>query len=170
MKKKSSFFAVKALIILAFGISGFACYKGNAQSITGKWKMTAAKETVTDKASGKTQDLSAQMGDITKMIEQIIEFHADKTYFTSNTMVGAKSGIRANGTYIVSGNQLKLQPGKSNVPVSNTKYSNPVSNKLPNTMVIVSQTGSTLILHYSAETTDNGKTFTVDITDTFTKQ
>ncbi len=56
--------------------------------------MTAAKETVTDKAPGKTQDLTAQTGDITKMIEQIIEFHGDGTYFTSNTLIGAKNSIK----------------------------------------------------------------------------
>ena len=168
MKQRSPRFI--AFAIKAFIISGslMYCYTGNAQSIVGKWKMTAAKETVTD-PSGHKQDLTAQMGDITKMIEQIIEFHADKTYFTSNTMVGAKSGLQTTGTYSVSGNQLKLQPGKNNL--SNAKYpSNPMSSKLPDNMTIVSQTGSSLVLHYSAETTDNGKSFTVDITDTFTKQ
>ena len=109
MKKKLSpleGFILKAILIT--GCSMYAC-AANAQSITGKWKMTAAKETVTDKASGKTQDLTAQMGDFTKMIEQIIEFHSDNTYILSSKMVGSKTGFTGSGIYSISGKQLQLK-------------------------------------------------------------
>src|ERR1051326_1703292 len=114
MKKKFSTSAAIALKVSII-IGCFTCvFTVNAQSIVGKWKMTSAKETVTDKASGKTQDLTAQMGELTKMVEQIIEFHADDTYFTSNKMVGAKTGFEGSGNYSVSGTQLTLHPTKSN--------------------------------------------------------
>ena len=143
----------------------------NAQSIVGKWKMTAAKETVTDKATGKTQDLTAQMGDFTKMIEQIIEFHSDNTYILSSKMVDSKTGFTGSGTYNISGKQLQLKLNKTNAPaLVDKKYSPESMTKLPDTMTIQSQAGNTLVLHYGVETTDNGKIFTMNIEDTFTKQ
>ena len=53
------------------------CSVTNAQSITGKWKLTDAKETVTDKSTGKTNDLGAQIKPFLKMMEQLIIFNAD---------------------------------------------------------------------------------------------
>ena len=171
MKKKSS--AFKSFFLKAIIITGCIMYafSANAQSITGKWKLTSAKESITDKATGQKQDLTPQVKDVVKMMEEIIEFHRDNTYFTSNTMIGNKKGFEATGTYTVSGNQIKLEPGKSNVPVSNTKSSNPMDNtKLPPIMTIVSQSGNTLVLHYGAETKAAGKNMVVDIEDTFQKQ
>lgn len=169
-KKSSSFFAFAIKVIIIISCSMY-CSSGNAQSIAGKWKMTAATETVTDEASGKTHDLTAQVGDIPKMIEQIIEFHNDGTYLTSNTLIGDKKSMQSSGTYIISGKQIKMQQTKTNVPVIDSKFSSgPMNNKLPNTMTIVSQTGNILVLDYGAETTDKGRTFIMDIQDTFTKQ
>jgi hypothetical protein len=153
-------------IIMLTGSFVYGCL-ANAQSIVGKWKMTAAKETVTD-PSGRKQDLTAQMGNIVKMIEQVIEFHADNTYFMQNKMVNAKSGIEASGKYGIAGNQLKLEQSKSNMPA--VKPASLMNNQLPNIITIVSLNATTLVLEYGVTTTDDGKTFTMDIVDTFTKQ
>src|SRR4051812_11995462 len=88
--------ALKAIIIIGFGLyAGLA----EAQSITGKWKMTSAKETVTDKATGKTEELTAEPGDITEMIEHVLELNTDSTYLLSSTLVGSNIGITGSGTY-----------------------------------------------------------------------
>lgn len=158
------FSALKTTIFI--GSIMYGC-SANAQSIIGKWKLSTAKETVTD-PSGHKQHLSAQMGDITKTMEQVIEFRANNTYFMQNKMINAKSGIEVNGTYSITGNQLKLQRGKSNMP--GVKSSLPVNNTLPAEATIVSVNTGTLILRYGATTIDDGKNFTVDIIDTFTKQ
>jgi hypothetical protein len=163
-------FAVKAFIIIVIAICGFPGIHCIGQSITGKWKMTAAKETITDKASGKTQDLTAQTGNIVKMIAQIIEFHADNTYFTSSTLVGDKAGFEGNGTFSISGTQLKLKLIKTNPPaLADKKYSNSMS-KFPDIMTIESLTTNTLTLHYSAESNDRGKIYVADIYDIFQRQ
>lgn len=157
-------FTLKILIVTGCIMYGFSAY---AQSITGKWRLTAAKETITD-AAGNKQDLTAQMAEITKKMEHVIELHADNTYFMSNKMVGAKGGVEVSGKYNVSGNHLKLQQGKSNMDV--TKTSSPVNNTLPNDVNIVFVNSTTLVLHYNTTTTEDGKTFTIDIADTFMKQ
>ncbi len=133
--------------------------------------MTSAKETVTDKASGKTQDLTAQLGDFTKMIEQTIEFNSDNTYVMSNKVVGNKTSFTGKGAYSISGKQLKLKLDKTNAPAFvDKKYSSNSMMKLPDALTIQSQTGNTLVLQYGVETTDDGKTFVMNIEDTFTKQ
>jgi len=167
MTKKIQAFALKAIII-----SGCILYSitTNAQSIVGKWKLVSAKETITDKATGEKHDLTPQVKDVVKMMEQIIEFHPDNTYFTSNTMTGNKKGFEGTGTYSVSGKEIKIKQIKNNAPATDTKYSTSPMSKWPETMTIVSQTGNTLVVHYGAETTAGGKNMVVDIEDTFQKQ
>src|ERR1043165_9691123 len=92
-----------------------------AQSIVGTWKLTDAKETITDKASGKTQDISAQMQEVIKQMQQTIVFNADNTYSFSNSMAGAKKGLEVTGTYSVSGNEIKLSQGQSNMSAASSK-------------------------------------------------
>jgi uncharacterized protein DUF5004 len=168
MKKKSVTFA--AIAIKATVVCSLYSSPVDAQSIVGKWKLTNAKESVTDKSTGKTQDLTPQVKDVVKMFEQIIEFHPDHTYFTSNTMTGNTKGFEGSGTYSVSGKQITLQQTKSNVTATGNKYTPNPMNKLPDVMTIISQTGNTLVLHYGAETKAGGKNMIVDIEDTFTQQ
>jgi hypothetical protein len=105
------------------------------------------------------------------MFEQIIEFRSDNTYITTNTMTGNNKGYVGNGTYSVSGKEIKLKQDKSNLPTTKTQRSPTPMSKLPDTMTIVSQSENTLVLRYSAETAvSGGKTIVVDIEDTFTKQ
>jgi len=169
--KSSSFIAFSVKAIMLTGCIMYA-FSVNAQSIEGKWKLTAAKESITDKATGQKQDLTPQVKDVVKMMEQIIEFHADNTYFTSNKMAGNTKGYEGSGVYSLSGKQITLQQGKSNTPANgtNTKYSSNPMTKWPSTMTIVSQTGNMLVVHYGAETTAGGKNMVVDIEDTFQKQ
>ena len=172
MKTKSTGFSVIALktkIVAGFMV---CCFSLNAQSIVGKWKMTSAKETLTDKSSGQKKDFTAQLGDIIKKIDQVIEFHADNTYLTLNTMQRAGKHFEVTGAYSVSGDQIKLKPAKTkNAAIINSKFAeNPLSSRLPGTITIVSKTGNTLVLHYGSERTADGKTFVVDIEDTFQKQ
>jgi hypothetical protein len=170
MKKESSAFTVFSLKVILIACCISNGFYSNAQPIVGKWKLMSAKELITDKATGKTNDLGKQIGDISKVMEEIIEFHADKTYFTSTKMIGNKTGLEATGIYSIAGNQLKLQAGKSNLPA------NPAANfslqraKWPNAMVIESLDGNTLVLQYGTQTTEKGKTFVMDIHDTFMKQ
>ena len=170
MKKKNLIF--KKILFTAFITSAFifCSVLGNTQSIAGTWKLTDAKETVTDKASGKTQDIGAQTKELLQHFQQILVFNADNTYKFSNSMVGAKKTMEVTGTYTISANQLKLNEGKSNLPKVDSKYSTPSSNSLPPVATIVSHSSNTLVLHYSGQSTDDGKTFIVNIEDTFTKQ
>lgn len=142
----------------------------NAQSITGKWKLTDAKETVTDKSTGKTQDLGAQIKPFLNMMQQTITFNADHSYSFSQNMTGSEKALEGSGTYSISGNQLKLNQAKTNMPAIDKEYTAGNANQLPPTATIVSQTSTTLVLHYGMETTDEGKTFVMNIEDTFTKQ
>ena len=146
------------------------CSVTNAQSITGKWKLTDAKETVTDKSTGKTNDLGAQIKPFLKMMEQLIIFNADNTYSFSNRMGDSKDALERSGTYSILGNQLKLYQAKTNMPGIDKKYTSANTNKLPPTATIISQTSNTLVLRYGSETTDKGRTYVVNIEDTFIKQ
>lgn len=167
MKRSYSIYLFSALKIPIFiGCMIYGCL-ANAQSIVGKWKMIEAKETVKD-PSGHKQDLSAAMSEITKMMEQAIEFREDHTYFMQNKMINAKSGIEVNGKYAVTGDQLRLQPGKGNI--REPRSSAAVNYRLPNLVTILSIKAETLVLTYGATITDDGKTFTVNIVDTFLKQ
>src|SRR5690349_15920930 len=94
-------FGIKTLIFLALSLVVVNAI--SAQSVVGKWKLASASETVTDKATGQKQDISDQVKEVVKMTEQILEFHADNTYFTSNKMVGSKTGFEGTGTYSISG-------------------------------------------------------------------
>ena len=167
MKKNSLVFIIKFLINTFCIVYSFSV---DAQTITGKWKLTDAKETVTDKASGKTHDLGAQIKPFLKTMEQVIIFNTDNTYSFSNRMGDSKDALEGSGTYSISGNQLKLNQAKTNMPAIDKKYLNGSTNTLPPTATIVSQTTTALVLHYSSETNDNGKSFVVNIEDTFTKQ
>ena len=167
MKKKSIVVALKLMLNIICIAYSFSI---NAQTLTGKWKLTDAKETVTDKASGKTQGLGAQIKPFLKMMEQLIIFNADNTYSFSNRMGDSKDALEGSGTYTISGNQLKLNKAKTNMPDIDKKYISGNTNQLPPTATIVSQTSTTLVLRYGMETTDEGKTFVMNIEDTFTRQ
>ena len=118
----------------------------HAQSVTGRWKLTDAKETVTDKSTGKTQDLGAQIKPFLNMMQQTITFNADHSYAFSQNMTGSKKALEGSGTYSVSGNQLKLDKAKSNMPDIDKKYLPAYAIQLPPTATIVSQTLTTLVL------------------------
>jgi len=104
MKKK---FIVSIRLMLAISCIAY-CSAMNAQLITGKWKLTDAKEMVTDKATGKTHDLGSQIKPILKMMEQVFIFNADGTYFFSKSMGGSEKALEGSGTYAIAVNQLKL--------------------------------------------------------------
>lgn len=163
---KHASFASKFLIVTGFIMYGFSV---NAQSIVGTWKLTDAKETITDNATGKKQDVTAQMSEVMKMMEQKIEFHADNTYLFANKMKGASKGLEVTGTYSVAGNQLKLQQGKSNME-TNAKTSSPAPKGLPPTVTITSNTANEFVIKYGSTINENGKNYAVDIVDTFTRE
>jgi len=165
--KKNSIVLIK--FMLAVSCIAY-CSEIDAQSITGKWMLTDAKEIVTDKATGKTHDLGAQIKPILKIMEQVFIFNADGTYSFSSTMGDSEKALEGNGTYVIAGNQLKLNQAKTNMPVMDKKYMSGNANTLPPVVTIVSRTTTTLVLHYSSETNDSGKDFVIDIDDTFSKQ
>jgi hypothetical protein len=102
-------------------------------------------------------------------MEQVIEFNSDNTYFFSNKMKGASKGLEVTGKYSVSGSQLKLQQGKSNMPTT-VKSTSTMNNGMPPTVTISSVTGNTFTIRYGSTINEDGKNYTVDIIDTFTKQ
>jgi hypothetical protein len=103
-------------------------------------------------------------------MQQIVVFNADNTYTFSSSMSGAKKGLEVNGTYSISGKELKLSEGKSNIPGMQGQASAGSPGNLPPVTTIVSQTATTLVLHYGTEMTRGGKTFVISIDDTFTKE
>ena len=155
-------------IIIVILVSSFSV---NAQSITGKWKITAVKETMTYRATETQQDMTKELEKITKDLEQVVEFRSDNSYVTTIKKKGANAGFELAGTYSISGNQLNLNPGKTKgTVITNSKFiSNPLSSRLSGKMIIVSQAGNTLVLHYGSERTINGKTIDIDIEDSFQK-
>src|SRR6478752_2246918 len=110
MKKNALIFIIKFLLNTFCIIYSFSV---NAQTIIGKWKLTDAKEMVTDKSTGKTHDLGAQIKPFLKMMEQVITFNADNTYSFSNRMGDSKDALEGSGTYSILGNQLKLYQAKT---------------------------------------------------------
>src|SRR4051812_47994633 len=97
-------------------------FSSASQSIIGKWKLADTKEIITDKSTGKTQDLGAQIKPMLKMMEQVFVFNTDNSYSFSNSMVGDPDKIEVSGTYNVSGNRLKLNQAKTNMPAVDKNY------------------------------------------------
>ncbi len=170
MKTPTGFTAFTTITKIIFIIL-VSSFSANAQSITGKWKITAVKETMTDRLTETQQDITKELEKITNDLEQVVEFRSDNSYLTTIKKKGVNTGFELAGTYSISRNQLKLNPGKSKgTAITNSKFlSNPLSSRLPGKMIIVSQTGNTLVLHYGSERTTNGKTTAIDVEDSFQK-
>jgi hypothetical protein len=156
----------KTIAFIACILFLFSNTKLSAQSIAGHWKLVEAKEIVTDKATGKEQDISGQMKEMMAMMHSEITFNSDGTYSATNTMGNSKKGLTTTGTYTVSGNQLTIKATSSNMPALQKQS----ANQLPPTVTIQSVSASTLVLHYTSEGMDTEKKFRVAITNTYQKQ
>ena len=163
MKPNPFFKTVATLVCFVFL---FFDTRLSAQSIVGRWKLADAKEVVTDKATGKEQDISGQMKEMMAMMHSEITFNSDGTYSATNSMGNSKKGLTTNGTYSVSGNQLTIRATNSNMP-SLQKGS---ANQRPPLVTIQSVSSNALVLHYTSEGLDAEKKFRVAITNTYQKQ
>jgi len=152
-------------IILAFAL--FAGSPLPAQGITGKWKMVSCMQKITDKATGKSMDVSDQANETLKLVEQVIQFNADNSYTYSSTLTGSKKAYVISGNYKMSVNKLKLIPGTNNLSEDQKKYMNSDNKKLPGSITIKSLNAGSLTWHYAIITKEDNHEFISDMESTW---
>lgn len=99
--------AVGSMLLMLIIACLYSYRNCQAQPIVGHWHLTELKGTATNKADGRTQDISDQMKQVAEMFVYEFTFNADHTMLQTGGIKGQPTKTY-KGTYTFEGDKLSM--------------------------------------------------------------